>query len=162
MSKYITTGCMIQQNFIHLLLCRSLLIAIHLLGVTHAMLAGAYLWLTLSDGTVTAWDTRYGVLSFTAPAMSPLNGAIAGSTHVQISAVVVSENLPSKDTTTSTTTINSKQYHYYLTIASSVEGAARATSVMHGPLSLPSGDLHSLAILFPIFNHPVLVNIIPC
>ena len=144
------------------------------------MIAGGYLWLTLSDGTVTAWDTRYGVLSFSSPSMSPLtinttnnsttktgnsndrnsregNNTTTTTTLVQVSAVVVSDNGLHKDTTAVSTTSNNKQYHYYLTIASSVEGTTSATSVTHGPISVPSGyplPFASLLLLLFTINLP--------
>ena len=156
------------------------------------MIAGGYLWLTHSDGIVSAWDTRYGVQSFSttydnssSPSQSMntsgggvmsgvMNCRVSGTISnarscsdstslVQISAVLVSDNGPTtttniKDTSTTTTatttvatmaptsssnsnaTTNHRQYHYYLTTAVSVEGTTRATSVIHGPLSLPPGD----------------------
>ena len=95
------------------------------------MIAGGYLWLTHSNSIVTAWDTRYGVQSFSTiydNSSSPsqivstvgggvvsdaMNGSVSGTisiarscsdsttTLVQISAVLVSDN-------GSTTTTNIK------------------------------------------------------
>ena len=118
------------------------------LGLTHAMIAGCYLWLVSSDGTVTAWDTRYGVQSYSTSlsvlcptAMNPLN--VNSTTLVRVSAVSVSEYGSTRESSMihkdNNSSHNHQYYQYYLTVVLLGEGVTRASSLLHGPLSLPSG-----------------------